>query len=201
MIFGTIRFIYHVFIATLRYTTITAIVTLVMLGSFSVYDFTVGENVPEIRCLTIYDREAVMSHVNTTRMFYSNFKEEECWDEIQPSLQILDKVCPEASEWVRDRYASGKIVWEEEFTGTYARYDYIDKSLTFNRILFIENDGIKASILAHEFRHSRQSFTKFYRSVIAYMICQETKPDIVENDAYLFEKRIIIAIFLGRDDL
>lgn len=200
MIFGTLWFIYHVFIATLRYTTVTVIATLVILGSLSVYDFTVGENVPEIISLTIFDRELHMARVNTTHYLATDFKEEECWDAIQPSLQILDKVCPEVSEWVRDRHANGKLVWECEYSGTYAKYDYIDKTLTFNKLSFFKNDGIKASILAHEFRHSRQSFTKFYRSVVACMICQEPKPDVVENDAYLFEKRIIIAIFLGRSD-
>ena len=190
--------IYHVFVATLRYTTITVIAILVILGLFSVYDFTVGEDIPEIRSLTVYDREAYMVRVNTTRMLAVDFKEDECWDAIQPTLQVLDKVCPEVSEWVRDRQEKGKIVWEKESTGTYARYDYINNKLTFNRVSFLENDGIKASILAHEFRHSCQSFTKFYRSVVACMICREPKPDIVENDAYLFENRIIIAIFLGR---
>jgi hypothetical protein len=147
------------------------------------------------------DREAVMAYTNSTRNLYGDFKEEHCWDAMQPSLQILDKVCPEAADWVRDRHAKGKLVWEEESTGTYARYDYINKRLTFNKASFLENDGIKASILAHEFRHARQNHTKFYRAVVACMICREPQPNIVETDAYLFEKRIIIAIFMGRSDL
>jgi len=174
---------------------------LVILGSLSVCEFFVMEEVPRIQKLTVFDRESVMAHMNTTKGFYSKFEEEECWDELQPTLQILDKVCPEVSEWVRDRYVNGKIVWEKENSGTYAKYDYINKQLTFNRISFMENDGIKASILAHEFRHSRQRFTKFYRSVIACMICREPRTVLVENDAYLFEKRVVIAIFLGRNDL
>lgn len=189
-------------VATLRYTTITALALLVILGSLSVCEFIIEEEVPRIRSLNVRDREFIMAHMNTTKGVYSNFKEEEeCWDELQTTLLILDKVCPEVSEWVRDRYANGKIVWEKENSGTYAKYDYINKELTFNRISFMENDGIKASILAHEFRHSRQKFTKFYRSVVACMICREPRTILVENDAYLFEKRVVIAIFLGRNDL
>ena len=85
MISGIIWFIYHFIVATLRYTTVTVIALLVLLGSLSVYDFTVGEKVPEIRSLTIYyDREAHMARVNTTHYLATDFKEEECWDAIQP---------------------------------------------------------------------------------------------------------------------
>ncbi len=199
MILGTFRIIYHFFVATLRYSTVAVIAILVILGGFSVYEFFIEDEVPRIRTLTHRDRELEMARSNTTRSLAFDFKEEECWDALQPTLQILDKVCPEVSKWVRDRHANGKIVWEKKMTMTYARYDYINKKLIFNRISFYENDGVKASILAHEFRHSRQSFTKFYRSVVACMICREPKPNIVENDAYLFENKIIVAIFLGEE--
>lgn len=121
--------------------------------------------------------------------------EEKCWEALQEPLQILDRVCPEASHWVRDRYENGHLIWEKEYSGAYAKFHYIDRDLTVNRILFGENNGRIASILAHEFRHSRQNFSKFFRATVACSILREPRPCIVEDEAELFEAQVLLAIF------
>jgi len=121
--------------------------------------------------------------------------EDKAWDALQEPLQILDQVCPEAAHWVRDRHASGHLIWEVEYSGCYAKYNYMDKDLTINKILYCENNGRIASILAHEFRHSRQNFTKFFRATVACAVLREPKPSIVEDEAELFEAQVLLAIF------
>jgi hypothetical protein len=125
----------------------------------------------------------------------SEWDEEKCWVALQEPLQILDRVCPEASHWVRDRYQLGHLIWEEEYSGCYAKFHYVNRDLTINKILFAENNGRIASILAHEFRHSRQNFTKFFRATVACSILREPRPCIVEDEAELFEAQVLIAIF------
>ena len=176
--------------------TITS--TLLLIGGLTVYDIIVGDDVPSVSNIGHMSRERVMAHYNTTQHLQGKKKldPEECWVAMQPSLQILDKVCPEASDWVRDRHQKGKIVWEAGNNGYYAKYDYVDKVLTFNSVTFSDIDGLKATVLAHEFRHSRQNFTKFFKVVVACVIYREPHPDIIEDDAYLFEHKVLIAIFL-----
>ena len=120
----------------------------------------------------------------------------ECWESIQMSLQILDQVCPESSNWVRSQYVKGKLDWTTECNGTLATFNYQSRVLTINSSMFRLNDGVKASILAHEFRHSRQNFTKFFTSVAACVFHGKVQPHIVEDDARLYEKEVLIAIFL-----
>lgn len=120
---------------------------------------------------------------------------QQCWSDCQIPLRILRKVCPEAEAWVRERHASGKIVWSSKCDGFYAKYDYINGNLTLTPAFFEQIDGQKAVTMAHEFRHSRQNWTKPVRAVIAVLLKGEPQEWIVENDAYLFEKEVYLAIF------
>ena len=110
--------------------------------------------------------------------------------------KILDKVCPESSAWARDRHAQGKLEWDASDMSLYAKYNYGTGVFTINHSLFFSNNnGRQASIVAHEFRHSRQNFTKFFRSVVACAVLREPKYSIVEDDAELFEAQVLLAIF------
>lgn len=118
-----------------------------------------------------------------------------CWAETQIALRILRKVCPEVEEWVRDRHAKGKIVYTCKCDGCYAKYNYMSGELILTDAFFQQNHGKRAVTLAHEFRHSRQNFTKPVKAVIACVIKQRPQEHIVENDAHLFEKEVYLAIF------
>lgn len=143
----------------------------------------------------MYSPEYKLIYQSPHTHLLSDWDEEKCWVALQEPLQILDRVCPEASHWVRDRYQTGHFIWEKENSGCYAKFHYVDRDLTINRILFAENNGTIAAILAHEFRHSRQNFTKFFRATVACSILREPRASIVEDEAELFEAQVIIAIF------
>lgn len=164
----------------------------------TIYDITIGDDVPPVRYIGGRSPYKLRAYLNSTRHLVGRKPtDEECWLAVQPSLQILEQVCPEAYAWVKDRHANDKLIWDRTPRSPYlAKYDYQSKELTFHVQTFTENDGLKASIFAHEFRHSRQNFTKFFKSVVACMVCRKYKPSIVESDAELFEKEVLIAIFL-----
>lgn len=181
--------------ATIKYTIITIFAILVSLGGTTLYDITVGDQVPEVANLGLYAPEKNIIHNSPHTHLLNNWDEEKCWEALQEPLQILDHVCPEVSHWVRDRYKNGHLIWEKEYSGCYAKFHYIDRDLTINRILFAENNGVIASILAHEFRHSRQNFSKYFRATVACSILREPRPCIVEDEAELFEAKVLLAIF------
>ena len=162
------------------------------LGTTTLYDITIGDQIPKVSNLGFGSPEKNLIH---DQPILKGWNDQECWSALQESLEILDRVCPEASEWVRDKHTSKQIIWEEEFTGCYAKFNYIDRDLTVNRTLFGESNGRIASILAHEFRHSKQNFSKFFRSTVACSILREPNEPIVETDAELFELRVLLAIF------
>lgn len=142
--------------------------------------------------------EYINARTNSTRHFVNKTEldPEECWQSIQPTLIILHKVCPQASEWFKDRYEKDKITWESKESSKYlAKYNYTTKHVLMNRAFLQENDGTKASLIAHEYRHSLQSFAKPYKAIVAMMLTREYSPGIIENDAYLFEKQVYLSIF------
>lgn len=180
--------------------TVTSVILfiLVSLGACDVYEFFYPEKSPETCYIGSISFEKTNIRANTTRMI--NRKEtldpDECWEAIQPTLCILNKVCPDAYLWFNNRKECGKLVWEPEESNRYlAKYNYTTGVVRINRSLLFENDGTKASIIAHEYRHSLQSFTKPYKAVIAMMLTREYSPWIIENDACLFEKQVYLSIF------
>lgn len=165
------------------------------MGATTLYDITVGDQVPYVANLSDFSPERKLAYKNSDPNLLFEWDEDRCWEALQEPLQILDRVCPEASHWVRDRYENGHLIWEKEYSGCYAKFHYVDRDLTINRILFGENNGRVASILAHEFRHSRQNFSKFFRATVACSILREPRPCIVEDEAELFEAQVLLAIF------
>lgn len=120
---------------------------------------------------------------------------EENWRNLQPALRILRKVVPEAARWVEDRHAKGLIVWEKQLNGTLAHYNPGHQRLTLNEAMLGRCDGEKAVTLAHEFRHSRQSFAKRMKLVVLTALTGEYQEWVIENDAYDYGRQVYIAIF------
>lgn len=158
------------------------------LGITTTYDIVVGDEVPQVNSLPVgsYEKTIIFDHADL---------EKEYWENIQRPLYILDKVCPEASQWVRDCKEKNMIVFKKENDGCYAKFDFLNKNLVINNSLFDQNNGTIASILAHEFRHSRQNFSIYFKSIIAHVILREPKYSIVEDDAEFFEAKVTLAIF------
>lgn len=169
-----------------------------MMGAASVYDSTIGDgDIPEPIELGRLSDVRTLARFNSTANFaHEEYRtKEECWDNLQPTLKVLHKVAPHVESWINDQQANGKIIYEGESRGLICTFDCISRELTIYPALWSEQDGIKASILAHEWRHSRQNPQKFAKYVLSYVITRELKDDLVENDAYLYEKQTYEAIY------
>ena len=140
-------------------------------------------------------RERDMIHSNTSVHIRRNSTDEEWWQSLKSTLVILDKVAPHVSDWVRKQKSEGRIVFESELNQTYARYDYIDNTLIINYFTMMETDGRKASILAHEWRHSRQNWCKWIKSLVSCIILSNKNENILETDAYLYEAEVSLAFY------
>jgi len=169
---------------------------LILLGFASFYDIVYGDGyIPDPIHIGIRSRERTMVHYNTSTHIRFSSSEEECWNALETTLTILDKTAPHVSDWTRKQMKEGRIVFEKENTRTYARYNAFSDTLIINYVTMVQTDGHKASILAHEWRHSRQNWGKWVKSIIACMILGKKRESILENDAYLYESKILLAFY------
>ena len=76
-----------------------------------------------------------------------------------------------------------------------AKYDMFRGRIVVKRELFCENDGTIATILCHEYRHSRQNLGKFCQYVLSFLFVREGDLSIIENDAVIYEQEARNAIF------
>lgn len=178
---------------TARYLVVTILAIILFFGFLSVYDLIVGDKVPKLIKLSHIHPATTMAGYNTTKNKNVEGKHD-LWLELQPTLKILDHVCPEAANWFRVKYATGKVVLNKE-SKNYASYNCVTDKVKINKLLLNEVDGVKASIIAHEFRHSRQNWSKYVKSFLSQLIFNKYEPRILETDAYLFEKEIKEILF------
>lgn len=125
----------------------------------------------------------------------------ERWKGLSRPLKILHQVNPEIAKWLQEQNSRGAIVYSDSDIQSVdkclalAKYDTMSGKLTINRLLFAEHQGNIAVILAHEFRHSRQSYPKLFRYTLSFLFCKGGDPSIVENDAEIYEQEAKNAIF------
>ncbi len=110
------------------------------------------------------------------------------------SVRLLDKVCPSASQWFTDQLNSGKVVFSGSDYEYYAHFDFVSRKLYITDNFYKLSEGHKAAIIAHEYRHSLQNLAKFIKRAIFIVISGEPHEGVVENEAYLFELRILKAL-------
>lgn len=157
------------------------------------YDCFVIEYVPEVVGIGRNPKLLKMAHTNTFHNF--SIDPMENWKRLDPALEVLTKVCPKAAGWVRQRHSASRIVWQNVRDGNYASYNLINQQLTLNESFCVLTDGRKATILAHEFRHAQQNWTKFARCSILTMVTGSFQSRSIEDDATIFEQEVQIAIF------
>lgn len=171
----------------------------------AVYCFIVGacmtlaviypDEVPPVKSVSV--RMRLVAYENHTGMIHAAVDEEIIWEQLQPSLLILKEACPEAEQWVRAQHANQKLSYTWGQTGYYAAYHPLGNYLIINESTFKLNNGDKAVVLAHEFRHSRQIITKHIMS-IALVLLTEATPEhflIVEHEAERFQDEVSGVIF------
>jgi len=176
------EFSYHF----VRKSLCLVVVLIFIVGGMSVYDIVEGDGrIPEPKMLGIRSEIRQKVHDNTTR-FDKPQTPEVYWENLQPTLVILKEISPQAEKWVREKHKKGKIRYDAS-TSFYAKYDFISDELIIYSSMYQEEDGIKATFLAHEWRHSKQNWYKFAKLVLSYAITRELHTELVENDAYLYE--------------
>lgn len=114
------------------------------------------------------------------------------------ALKILDETNPIVSKWVRNQNNINKLFFVEENKSDinfYAKFNWMNQSLCIHKRLFAESDGEIAVTLAHEYRHSRQHYTKMIRYAFSTFWSKDGEESIIENDAYLYEMKAYSAIF------
>ena len=117
------------------------------------YDIVFSDNVPEIHAM--YGDMKNAYNRTDAHLSKGDFNEHRGWVALQPALQILDDICPQASKWAREQHESGKLVWLNQSEDSYAKYSHIHRNLMINVDLFTLTNGERACTIAHEFRHSK----------------------------------------------
>lgn len=182
------------FNATVQYLQLTFAAILIILGFVNFYDIVVGDDFPPIE--NMYNSNLSITENIDGPDLSKRFDPEQAWASLQSALQILDVVCPEASKWAREQHDTKKIVWDlDPDDGAYASFNPYTKSITINVEMLDLKNGERACTIAHEFRHSRQNISKFIKSACFFLITGTRNPDIVENDAYLYESQVRSAIY------
>lgn len=136
-----------------------------------------------------------LAHTNTT--YDGPPSDEDYWESLQPSLRILNEVCPEVVEWVEDRHINNKIVIDREEQKYYIASYHMHGQLTLKRPFFEQSEGEKAITLVHEYRHSRQHWGKVVRGILSELNFDGGRIEIMEDDAERYEKQAWVAIFYG----
>lgn len=165
-----------------------------VLGLFDVYDYVFPEKAAYVGYIGICD-EANLARETDESWTELTDDPSYNWLKLQPAIKVLNKVCPEAADWVRCMYKSDKLIWDNTKDGTYARYEGIKGTLFINQACIGRRHGEIAATLAHEHRHSRQNLTKALKVALFLGLTGERLDHLIENDAYLFEKEVYLAIF------
>ena len=134
---------------------------------------------------------------NSTADLYDDFQnatEDQCWEDLQPTLKLLKPVCPEAEAWVRQQHKDGTLYYTPKGTGYYAAYHPVTQSLLLNESMFKASDGLKATVLAHEFRHSRQNFSKFLIAGMWLLLSGDLPTDLYELEAEAYQRQVWYAL-------
>lgn len=115
------------------------------------------------------------------------------WDRLQRPLAILDRVCPEIAVWTRERHDAGHLIFDAEDKTYFACIYVATQTVHISPAGMADSDEGLACTLAHEFRHSRQSFLRNLQVTLA-KLCGIDRSDLVEDEAYEFEGRVRRAI-------
>lgn len=136
-------------------------------------------------------REESIPH---TREWFLRLSDKERWQRMQKALAILDIVCPDVSDWTRERWYTGHLVFDTHENGTLAWWMPAFRLLGVNLAALEQSDAELACTLAHEFRHSRQSLLLNVQKVFAQLCGVDSRYELVESEAYAFEDVVRRAI-------
>ena len=178
-----------------KFCAFSALCFLALIGTVAVTDAYRPPNLPTVRSLAGTAGQCARRVPETEEL--AGMSAGQLWEEMQPALGILDKVCPEISSWTRERYRSGHVFFERGYKGRYAAWWILPQTLEIDLVALTESDAELACTLAHEFRHSRQPYLITVQSQLAKLAGLDRTSELVEADAYAFE-RIVRRAIQGR---
>lgn len=176
------------------------LVVVFMFGVGSLYDSAIADGkIPEMVELGRLNPVRYIARFNTTQYLSTTSTDEECWEALQPTLKVLNEMAPHVESWIVDMHQRKKIKFDHSTFGFCATFDLVSRELVIYDSMFKEQDGVKAAIICHEWRHSKQNIYKFFKYVFSIII-KKPKEEIIENDAYLYEKQALISIYGDNKD-
>ena len=178
-------------IATVLILVVVALVFLA--GICVVVDIYQDPQLPEPRWLTGAERQPY----DLTAWRSNPVTDEDRWRELQVSLAFLRLSVPPVAVWVSSRRDEGKLHWVSEPRDYIAATQTVTNTLFIHDSFFYFDDYKRASILAHEFRHSRQGVLSHLQQSLSIFL-QHPRKDLVEEQAEAYERLVYDAIRYGR---
>lgn len=164
-----------------------------VLGAMNLYEVACPEKVPQVANIGKCEEQRLAREYPDTYVLSDD--PEENWRRLQPALKVLRKVCPEAAAWVRRCHDEGRLYWDTRLDEVCATYAIWEGRLSIRSGAMCHNYGDIAAMLGHEFRHSRQHYTKFARIVVCNAVVRTFPEWIMEDEAYDFQRQISEAVF------
>lgn len=187
----------------LKHTVISVICVFVFFGACLFYEAAVPEIVPEFKILH-YSSGIDPYYRSNGYLIKDGYSHEERYRGLENALAILDATNPAVADWVRKQNEINKLVFYERknqntscfnATNGMAKFNYFNRTLYIHKGVFAESDGTIAVTLAHEYRHSRQSYTKPLRYSLSTFFTKGGNANLVEDEAVLYEMKGFSAIF------
>lgn len=188
----------------LKYGFYTILILLIGLGACFTYEAIVPETVPPFDKLHHEHTDLDPYLCSNGPLIIDGYSHEERYAGLSNAIAILDETNPTVANWVRRMNEEGRLVFFEkkDFNdpcvnahSAMAKFNFLDRKLYLHKGIFAESDGTIAVTLAHEFRHSRQSYTKMVRYALSSFFTENGDASIMENDAMLYEMEAFTAIF------
>lgn len=158
-------------------------------GGGQSYSLTVGDGpLPTLHTIAATHKKQVQA--NTTANFFNNASEasrKEWWAALAPTREVLKGLSPEIHDWFVKMHEDKKLVFyshnkdKGSKQDSLAYFDVFSRKMYLDTSFLVNNDGEKASIIIHEYRHSRQNAGKLLADFISLKRIATTNAEIVAN--------------------
>lgn len=184
---------------------------LILLGACTLYDQAIGDGrLPRLNDLSGISSFSAQARSNTTLNSLENPAIQPGWNHLAASRELLTAVSPEIAAWLYTLHEQNRIVYGSPLhlsafygktseTPVLAAYEKLGGKLYIGNDFWVLNDGEKAAILAHEFRHSRQNWPKVLSHRLAQLIGggQFHYQSSLEAEAFAYERQVRSAFGLS----
>lgn len=184
---------------------------LILLGACTLYDQAIGDGrLPRLNDLSDISQFTAQARENTTLSKLENPVAQPDWKNLAASRELLTAVSPEIAAWLYALHEQNRIIYDSPHhlsafygkapeTPVLAAYEKLGGKLYLGDDFWVLNDGEKAAILAHEYRHSRQSWPKVLSHRLAQLIGggQLHYQSSLEAEAFAYERQVRSALGLS----